>query len=133
MIQSSTNQRLYISKITGAIIVILIMFSVCEAKSLNSKLHCNWSLNNLWSMFRATLNTLHCCRIKVALTPQHPYILNFVKTIKFDMLMQGAHTYLGLCTCNIYVWEQNMWFIYHMHEYKFGKGCNFSCINQSDC
>ena len=41
------------------------------------------------------------------------------------MLMStlGAHTYLGLCTCNIYVWEQNMWFIYHMHEYKFGKGC----------
>ena len=38
-------------------------------------------------MFRATLNTLHCCRIKVALTPQHPYILNFVKTIKFDMLL----------------------------------------------
>ena len=37
MMQSSTNQRVYISIITGAIIEILIMLSVCEGKSLNSK------------------------------------------------------------------------------------------------
>ena len=112
------------SRICGSFITCMNINLARAANVLHSKLNCNWRFKTICEVCKEPPE-IYCIIAELRWhwnynTPLFWTLQNNQSYVNCGNTL-GAHTYVGLCTCYIYAWEQNMWFIYHMHEYKFGK------------